>query len=63
METFISLLFGSAISWLALWWYYQKAAEDLQKEAAALRDLSARMLERLQGVPSFAGREPSAPSA
>jgi hypothetical protein len=59
----VSILIGGIITWLASWYYYQRAAKDLQDEAAKLRDLSDKMWERLQGVPSFAGKEPSAPSA
>ncbi len=61
METIISLLIASAITWLISRWYYQKAAEDLQKESAELRDVTAKMWERLQGMPPYA--KPSAPSA
>ena len=63
METVISILIGSGITWFVSQWYYRKAAEDLQKEAAKLRDVTTKTWERLQGVPSFAGRTPSAPSA
>ena len=62
METVISVLIGAAVTWGCSWWYYQRAAEDLREEAAELRDLSTKMWEHLQGVQSFAGRKPSAPT-
>ncbi len=45
METVISILIGSGITWFVSQWYYRKAAEDLQKEAAKLRDVTTKTWE------------------
>jgi hypothetical protein len=45
METFIGMLAGGAITFLASWLFYRRSSEDLRREAADLRG-EARDLRR-----------------
>jgi hypothetical protein len=44
VETAIGVFVGAVITWLAAWWYYRKASEDLLKESIELRRLNKLML-------------------
>jgi len=48
MSTFVSILVGAAITWLASWWYYRRAGDDLRAEAAELRRLTTLILRALE---------------
>jgi hypothetical protein len=34
----LEVLFGGLITWLAAWWYYQRAGNDLRQVATELRE-------------------------
>ena len=42
------IFIGAAITWLAAWWYYRKAGNELRDEAKGLRKLSKMILRWLE---------------
>jgi hypothetical protein len=44
METFIGVLAGGAVTFLASWLFYRRASEDLRRETERLRGLNIMML-------------------
>lgn len=48
MGTFLSVLVGAAASWLATYFYYRKASEELRDEAKELRRIVTLVLQALQ---------------
>lgn len=50
METLISILVGSLVTWFFSWRYYAKAGEELQDEAAKLRQLNDLLLRGLENA-------------
>ena len=52
METFIGIVVGGLITFVASWLFYRRASEDLRQEAALLRhytDALAGLIEKATG--------------
>jgi hypothetical protein len=47
-ETLISLLIGSVVSWVASWFYYKRAGDELKLESEQARKLSTIMLMAME---------------
>jgi len=50
METLISILVGSVVTWFFSWRYYAKAGKELQEETAKLRQLNELLLRGLENA-------------
>jgi hypothetical protein len=46
----LSMVIGSAITWLAAWWYYRRAGAELRQEAAKLHRLTTIVLNALESA-------------
>lgn len=64
METAIGIIIGGLITWVVSLVYYRKASDDLRKEAAELRRLSAVLARGMEeeGRPTFARDESGDPT-
>ena len=52
METFLGIVLGGLITFLASWFFYRRASEDLRQEADELRHylgITLRVLQALSG--------------
>jgi hypothetical protein len=45
---FIALLVGSSVTWIVTWWYYKRAGDELECEAARLQKINEIILRWLE---------------